>query len=261
MRAARLRTARRQPDPGAPAQAQNSTSAPSSSSRCSSRSPPAPVPSPANSRPSRSTAGTAPAECSPAATPPPSPTARRPPDCRALSPRKARIQHRDDRRSSSFNGPRGPHPRPRCPRTGIPPASSPTRGCTTSPPCRPATDPDGNRVGNRHRRDRAPRPTRSTRASASCASETVQSSTRPSNRSSRSSWTRRARFARRCPGSSRPMPLSTSQTVTDERPSPSTAMESRKPATRGSGLGRIISDKTFVSRSQARGAFTLPARR
>ena len=35
----------------------------------------------------------------------------------------------------------------------------------------------------------------------------------------------------------------------------------RNPETRGSGLGRIISEKTFVSRSQARGVFTLPARR
>ena len=57
------------------------------------------------------------------------------------------------------------------------------------------------------------------------------------------------------------MPLSTSQTVTHERPSPFPAMESRNPETRGSGLGRIISEKTFVSRSQAKGVFTLPARR
>ena len=45
----------------------------------------------------------------------------------------------------------------------------------------------------------------------SCASDAVQSSPRSSKKSSRRSWTCRARFARRDPGSSRSMPLSTSQ--------------------------------------------------
>ena len=56
------------------------------------------------------------------------------------------------------------------------------------------------------------------------------------------------------PRSSRPMPLRTSQTVMAARPIPCSATESRNLATRGFGLGRIISDTTFVSRSQATAA-------
>ena len=52
-------------------------------------------------------------------------------------------------------------------------------------------------------------------------------------------------------GVSRPIQSSTFQREMEARPRPSSSIESRKAATRGSGRGRIISEMTFVSISHA----------